>query len=58
MTQDTEILLAELRAIEHWDRNLIYLDSISALDRLSYELRKERKAEIEAELEKRGLTIY
>ena len=54
MDQDTAILLAELKAIEHWDRSLIYQDRISALNHLSYELRKERKAEIEVELKKRG----
>lgn len=49
---DREALLAELDAIEFWDRNLILQGHISALDKLSYDLRKERKAEIEAELKK------
>ncbi|MBZ5547405.1 MAG: hypothetical protein LAO22_05460 [Acidobacteriia bacterium] len=54
MERDTEILKSELRAIEYFDRGLIFQDSISAHDHLSYDLRKERKAEIEAELKKRG----
>ena len=57
MERDTESLKNELEAIAHWDRGLIFQDSISALDHLSYELRKERKLEIEeieAELRKRN----
>lgn len=50
---DREALLAELEAIEFWDQKLIFQERISALDKLSYDLRKERKAEIEAELRKR-----
>jgi hypothetical protein len=51
---DTEILIAELEAIAHWDRSLIFRDSISALDHLSYQVRQERKQELEAELRKRN----
>ncbi len=54
MEGDTDILKAELKAIECFDRGLIFQDSISARDRLAYELRQERKAEIEAELRKRN----
>jgi hypothetical protein len=50
---DREALLAELEAIEFWDQQLILQERISALDKLSYDLRKERKAEIEAELRRR-----
>ncbi len=53
MTSDRDALLAELEAIEFWDRELIHQERISALNKLSYDLRKERKAEIEAELRKR-----
>jgi len=53
MKRDTEILKAELAAIAFVDRNLIYQDSISVLDHLSYDLRKERKLEIEEELRRR-----
>jgi hypothetical protein len=54
MERDAESLENELEAIAHWDRGLIFQDSISALDHLSYELRKERNLEIEAELRKRN----
>ena len=42
-----EALLAELEAIQLWDRKLILQDQISPLDKLSYDLRQERKAERE-----------
>jgi hypothetical protein len=54
MERRTDILKAELEAIAHWDRGLIFQDSISALDHLSYQLRQERKLEIEAELRRRN----